>query len=179
MIQLENNILKKIKFHFLYFLINSSFFCGTRFFKLKVRMLNSMGFSIHKSAKIVGPIYLNSTNNITIEEGCWIGKNFEILGNGSIFIEKNCDIGPYVTIFTGSHKISNYIRRAGTGLTYSYRIGKGSWIGGKTIIGNGAQIESGVVIGMNSMVIKNCKKNSLYVGSPVYKLKDINEYDKL
>lgn len=164
---------KRIKFKFLYHLINSSLFRGTHLFKTKVKILNSMGFNVHYDVKIVGPIFLNNINSLTIKKGCWIGKNFEILGNGSVTIEENCDIGPYVTFFTGSHEISDLNRRAGKGLTYNYKVGSGTWIGGKVNIGSGAQIGSGVVIGMDSLIIKDCKENSLYFGSPAFKVKDI------
>lgn len=165
--------MNSIKFFMLQCILNSKFLCGTRFFKLKVHILNLMGCNIHSSVKIVGPIFFNRINNLKIDKGCWIGKNFEILGNGYLTIEENCDIGPYVTFFTGSHKIESQKRRAGEGITYNYTVGKGSWLGGKVNVGNGAKISSGVVIGMDSLVIKNCAENSVYVGKPAYKVKDI------
>ena len=72
-----------------FFLVNK-ILAGTKHFKCKRRLLNSIGFTIQEGTKIVGPI--ECTAKLEVGRDCWIGKNFVVNGNGSVTIGKNCKI---------------------------------------------------------------------------------------
>lgn len=127
-----SNKIYSIYFYFVLTIINI-FFSGTHFFSLKNRMLNSIGLKVGKDTKIVGPIKIGRMMKLEIGQKCWIGTNFVIHGNGRVKLGDNCDVGPDVTILTGSHEIGNESRRAGKGVTYNSSIGDGIWIGSKNI----------------------------------------------
>lgn len=139
---------------------------GTRFFKIKRKLLNFAGISIGSNSKVVGPINISRAARLQIGENVWIGKGFEIYGNGEVEIGDNCDFGPDVTFFTGSHEIGDVSRRAGKELKFDYKIGNGNWVGGKTSFINGASIGCSNVIGASTLVTKSYQSDLLIMGSP-------------
>lgn len=144
---------------------------GSHFFELKRRLLILIGVKIGEKTKIVGPIHFGTMTTLSIGDNCYINRNFTIEGNGQVKIGDNCDIAPQVTILTGSHEIGNSQRRAGNGIIWNYEIGSGTWIGARTTILNGARIMDGVVIGVGSVVNKDCERNSIFVGVPARQIK--------
>ncbi|MFE4525521.1 acyltransferase [Cytobacillus firmus] len=163
----------KVWRYLIIFIINN-FMSFTRFFEIKRRLLISAGYKIGKGTRIVGPIYLGSQVNLKIGENCWIGKNLNIDGNGDVCIGDNVDIAPHVTINTGGHQIGDRSRRAGKGLRFKTKIGKGSWIGTNVTIVNGSEIEESVVIAAGSVVISNIKKDTLVAGVPAKVKKELS-----
>lgn len=153
--------------------INHLFSC-TRFFKFKRFLLNFSGIHVGEGTKIDGPLYIGTTAKLKIGQNCWIGKDFEILGNGSVTIGDKCDIAPKVVFATGSHKISNDpSRRAGEGISFDICVEDGCWIGVRTTIVGNVTIGSGSVVGACSLVNKNICQNGLCFGVPAKVNKDL------
>lgn len=168
------SILKRIKKKIVLVIVNK-ILCGTHFFILKKRLLNSCeGICIGKGTKIVGPIYLPSFCTLEVGENCWIGHDFIFEGNGHVYIGNCCDFAPNVICVTGSHEIGNKERRAGEGFNGKIQIGNGVWIGTRTLILPNIKIEDGVVIGAATNVTKNLTCNGIYVGNPAKKLRDLS-----
>lgn len=164
--------IKKIKRHLCRLIINT-FFCGTRFFKIKVFLLRLCNIKVGQNTKIVGPILFGNSIDITIGDNCWIGRNLNIDGNGSVIIDDNVDIAPHVVINTGGHKIGDSIRRAGEGLINHIYIKRGTWIGTKVTIINNITIGSGVVIAAGSLVKDSINDNIMVAGVPAIKKKQL------
>lgn len=162
------------KLHFFIVLwIFNNILKGTRFFGVKRKLLNSIGVKIGEDTKIVGPINIGRALNVEIGSNNWIGTNLTIHGNGKVVIGNNNDFAPDITILTGTHEIDNSERRAGKGVNLEYAIGSGNWIGAKATLVNGCTIGNGVVIGACSLVTKSCEDNSLYLGLPAKKVKEL------
>lgn len=160
-------------FQMLILLLVNVLFVGTfpRFFIIKKRLLNLIGYNIGNQTKIVGPIYCNA--NITIGNNCWLGKYLNVLGNGQVIIGDNVDIAPEVKIITGSHDIGKDGRRAGQGKSLKVIIKSGAWIGANvTIVGN-CIIGEGSVIGAGSVVVKDVPANCVVVGNPSRIVKEL------
>ena len=156
---------RSIKRNFVMFLVNH-ILVGTRpcFFEPKRRLLNSIGHSIGKGTKIVGPV--ECYTKLVIGEDCWIGKNLRVNGNGTIEIGNRCDIAPEVTFQTGGHEIGSAERRAGNGKTFHQRVGDGCWIGGRSTIIGDTTIGSGSIIAGCACVVKEVPENTLVGGVP-------------
>lgn len=167
--------IKAFRFYLMLGFINT-FLKGTHFFNLKRKLLNSVGVKVGNNSKIVAPINIGRIAVLEIGENCWINRDFSVEGNGKVFIGNNCDIAPEVSILTGSHEIGDYSRRAGRGVTWTYTIGNGTWIGARTTILNNANIGNGVVIGAASLINKQCEDNAVYVGSPAKKIKELTSH---
>ena len=76
-------------------------------------------------------------------------------------------------LITVTHEIGKKSCRAGKNISKSIKIGKGCWIGANSTILPGVTIEDGTIIGAGSVVTKNCKSNSCYVGCPAHRIKEL------
>ena len=153
--------LKGIKRKIVLFLVNK-IFVGTRYFEIKRKLLNSIGYKIGINTKIVGPV--ECTGNLIIGNDCWIGKNLKVNGNGTVIIGDRCDLAPEITFQTGGHLIGTKERRAGEGVVFNQNIGNGVWIGGRTTILNNTTIGNSSIIAGCSCVIKDVPCNVLWGG---------------
>ena len=159
------NLIRSLKSSTVMLLVNHVL-VGTRpyFFEPKRKMLNSIGHSIGKGTKVVGPIECYS--KLEIGQGCWIGKNLKVNGNGTVKIGNRCDIAPEVTFQTGGHEIGSRERRAGNGLICNQVVGNGVWIGGRSTIIGDVTISDGSVVAGCACVVKDVEENTLVGGVP-------------
>lgn len=159
------NLIQSLKSSTVMFLVNHVL-VGTRpyFFEPKRKMLNSIGHSIGKGTKVVGPIECYS--KLEIGQDCWIGKNLKVNGNGTVKIGNRCDIAPEVTFQTGGHEIGSRERRAGNGLICNQVVGNGVWIGGRSTIIGDVTISDGSVVAGCACVVKDVEENTLVGGVP-------------
>lgn len=142
---------------------------------LRKKILKLSGFKIGSGSRINSGFYFDSNN-------VWIGNNvvinhffnfFDAGKNAKLIIEDNVFIGPNCHIVAMSHEIGTSIQRAGKTYAKGITIERGAWIGADVKILPGITIGSGCVIGVGSVVTKNTEDNSLYVGIPARKVKDL------
>ena len=136
----------------------------TKNLEKKRKLLNSVGHSIGEGTKVVGPIYCGG--KMIVGKNCWIGRNLEINGNGTVTIGDQCDIAPDVIFQTGSHEIGGPERRAGEGITEDITVGNGCWIGVRSTILGGVSISDGAVIAACALVNKKCRRILWLAGFP-------------
>lgn len=169
------NILNRIKKICILNVINF-FFAGTRFFEIKRILLNKCeGVSVGVGTKIVTPLHIPAWSNLKVGNNVWLGRDFTLEGNGTVIIENNCDFGPMVTCVTGTHEIGNEMRRAGEGYNSTIAIGKGVWVGTRTILLPGISIGSASIIGAAAVVTKKVEENELWGGNPAKMIKRLDE----
>ena len=140
---------------------------------IKNLLLRMAEIKIEKSARIQGPIFIGPAVICEIGYDTFIGPNFHIYGSGKCIIGKYVDIGPDVTILTGSHKIGTDKRRAGEGMHYTINIGDSTWIGGRSTLFGNIKINKSSVIGAGSVVNRDIESNTINVGIPCKKIKEI------
>lgn len=141
----------------------------TKNFEKKRKLLNSVGHNIGEGTKVVGPIYCSG--KMIVGKNCWIGRNLEINGNGTVTIGDQCDIAPDVIFQTGSHEIGGSERRAGEGITEDITVGNGCWIGVRSTILGGVSISDGAVVAACALVNKNVQQDTLVGGLPAREIK--------
>ena len=131
------------------------------------------GVAINYDVKVAG-------NAIEIKENTWLSIGSRLVAsynwNERIKIGRNCDIGPFVVIQTGTHEIGSKQRRAGKGKCLPITVGDGTWIGARATIMGGANIGKGCIVGAGSLVLPgNYPDNTLLVGVPAKVKRNINE----
>lgn len=162
--------LKSIKRRFYLFLVNHVF-RGTRYFEIKRKLLNSVGYTVGKGTKVVAPI--TCTGRLSVGKNCWIGTNLTVHGNGTVRIGDNCDLAPDVTFLTGGHRIGAPERRAGAGELYEIYVSNGVWLGARsTILGN-TSIGDGSVVAACACVTRDVPANTLVGGVPAKIIKEL------
>lgn len=162
-----NKIIKAI----VVFLINH-IFVGTHFYSLKRSLLNSLpNVTVGKKARIVGPITFYCS--LSVGEDTFIGRDFNIEGNGKVEIGSNCDFAPHVCLVTGSHQVGDELRRAGKGFSGKISIGSGTWVGARVTVLPNVSIGRGVVVASGAVVTENFHDNCMIAGVPAEKKKDL------
>lgn len=156
---------------FTMFLVNH-IFVGTWFYNTKRKLLNGLGYQIGAGSKVVGPLFC--TGQLFIGKDCWIGKNLRIHGNGMVTIGDNCDIAPEVVFITGGHEIGERNRRAGDGVSYTIRVGDGTWIGARSTFLKDVNVGEGCVIAACACVTRDVEDDALVGGVPAKMIKKLD-----
>jgi acetyltransferase-like isoleucine patch superfamily enzyme len=113
--------------------------------------------------------YLHSSNaKLIIGENCFIGRGTTIVAQESILIGADGLIGEYVTIRDQNHIIADK-QRPYNQQGNSHRpiaIHNNVWLGAKSTILQGVTIETGAVVGANSVVNRSVPAGAIVAGTP-------------
>ena len=117
---------------------------------------------------------------MTIGDDCWIGRGFEVNGNGKVRIGDRCDIAPNVHIHTGGYLIGDGNRRVGEGVCNDVTIGDGCWICAEDTIVNCVNIGQGSIVLPGAVVTKDVPPNTVVGGVPakIIKMLPLGSGDK-
>lgn len=141
---------------------------ATRLFAFKRIILTLSGVKVGKDVRIVSGTRVFISGTLEIGDGTWIGHDVLIAGGEApVEIGEKCDIGPRVTIVTGSHEIqADSCRAAGRAYSLPIVIGSGCWIGAGAIILGGTKIGQGSVVAAGSVVKGVYSDGCLIAGVP-------------
>ncbi len=109
----------------------------TRMFGIKARLLRWCGARIGDNVRISSSATIQGNGFLEIGDEVWIGAGDLIIAcsPAMVRIGMRCDLGPQVSIITGTHLIdTDGGRVAGKGCSKSVTIGDGSWIGARVLI---------------------------------------------
>lgn len=144
-------------------------------FKLRRKTYKLFGLEIGDSLISPGCFFGNIKHysKIKIGNNVFINYNCFFDTSSDIEIGDNCAIAMDVMICTGTHAIGDEKQRTGSFISQPVKINNGCWIGTRATILPGVNIGNGCVIAAGSVVIKDCKPNSLYAGVPAKFIKDL------
>jgi|TARA_B100001059_G_scaffold225229_1_gene252188 maltose O-acetyltransferase len=141
--------------------------------------------------KRITGLFANSGSGVIIEAGfhCDYGSQIQIgdrtfininctvldapINEGAISIGDDCLIGPNVQLLAVSHAINPTERLKKENFTAPITIGNNVWIGAGVIVLAGVTIGDNAVVGAGSVVTKSVAANTVVVGNPAIKIKDI------
>lgn len=141
---------------------------STRLFGLKCFLLRWAGAAVGSNVRVVSSARFYLTGDLKIGDGTWIGHEALIVGgDAEVVIGMNVDIGPRVTIATGTHELFTIPgRAAGRGYSLPISIEDGVWIGvGATVLGS-AIVGRSSMIGAGSLVRGNVEPGCIVAGVP-------------
>lgn len=144
------------------------FIPATRCFAFKRNLLRWAGASVGNNVNIVSSARFYTSGSLIIGDDTWVGHEVLIAGGSAdVCIGSNVDIGPRVTIVTGSHELFTVSERAaGRGYSLPIKICDGVWIGaGSTILG-GTIIEKCGMVAAGALVCKNVSTKTVVGGVP-------------
>jgi maltose O-acetyltransferase len=140
----------------------------TRCYGFKRRILRSMGVNVNGAARVASSVRIYGDLRLSLGDDVFLGHEVLISGGKSRVTIGNCaDIGPRVSILTGSHEVDMMgSHSAGRGISMDIVIEDGVWIGaGSTILG-GVMIGRKAVIAAGSVVMRDVPPYSLAAGVP-------------
>lgn len=112
--------------------------------------------------------------DLSIGRKCFVNHDCFFDVSAPIEISDGCHIGMQTLICTSSHKLGDSTKRAGQLHSEPVQIGRGVWIGARVTILPGVRIGDGCVIGAGSTVLRDCKPDSLYAGTPARFVRELS-----
>ena len=168
-------MIKKIKEYFSQIIWNLLVNCIGKSYlispKLRYYIYKMPGMRIYTNKVRSGCIFRGKS--IFIEKDVLINHNVFIDGWQKVIIKQGTSIACGTAIITSTHKIGDYKKRVGESIRKQVIIGEGCWIGAKVVILPGVNIGQGCVIAAGSVVIKDCKANTMYAGVPAKEIKNL------
>jgi len=120
------------------------------------------------SASFPGPVLIQSPQKIEIGEYSVINANSILNASGGLTIGRHSHFGAGLTIYTSNHDITS-----SDAIPYGFKdqnakvtIHDFVWMGANVSVLPGVEIGEGVVIGMGSVVTKDCPPLSIVAGNP-------------
>jgi len=120
-------------------------------------------FELHETANI------SIGNEVVLAYGCIISIR------KGLSIGDNTQIGEFSSIRDSTHSYSDQDKsiKQQDDFVKEISIGKNVWIGRNCLLLPGSVIGDNVIIGANTVVKGNLEDNSMYVGNPIVKIKDL------
>lgn len=140
----------------------------TRAYGFKRQILRAMGVAIHGKPRVTSSVRLWGAVELTLGDDVFLGHDMLISGGCSRVTIGDCvDVGPRVTIVTGTHDVDMQgAHSAGAGRSADVVIEAGAWIGaGVTILG-GVTIGRKAIIAAGSTVTRDVPPMTLAAGVP-------------
>ena len=149
------------------------FLYGKYVLGLGIRFHGTKNLKLGNSCSLESGVVLNAfRGELSIGDRVSINYNTVIsAGYGLIRIEDDVLIGPNVVIRSSNHMLD--IRRRKEHQRGEIHIEQNVWIGAGSVILPNVTIGKGSIVGAGSIVTKNVESNSIYVGNPARKIKDI------
>lgn len=145
---------------------------STRCFALKRWLLRWCGAFIGRNVRIVSSARFQLAGRFEVGDETWIGHDVLVVGGDSeVLIGARVDIGPRVTITTGSHELfTDRDRAAGKGYSLPVVIEDGVWVGASSTILGGVRIGRCSVVAAGAVVNKNVLNNTIVGGVPARRI---------
>lgn len=140
----------------------------TRCFRLKAAMLRWAGAEVGNGVRIVSSARFHLTGSLRIGDGTWIGEDVLIAGGSeSVTIGVNVDVGPRVTLVTGTHELWEIPTRA-AGRSYSrpITIEDGVWLGAGVTVLPGVRIGAAAMVAAGAVVVSDVSGRVVVAGVP-------------
>jgi acetyltransferase-like isoleucine patch superfamily enzyme len=131
----------------------------------------------HSGSNIIihQPSFFSGLSNISVGDNVVINAFTHFWGQGGITIGDNCMIASHCAITSLTHNTKTELFNQ-ENIAKPVTIGNNVWIGAHAMILPGVTIGDNVIIGAGSLVNKNIPSNGVYVGSPVKKLNDLDQF---
>ena len=133
---------------------------------LKRKILIAFGAKVGKRPNIRPRVNIHFPWKFTMGDYCWIGDSCEILNLEPVVMEDHVALAHEVYLAAGSHDIRS---RTMAYANKPIRIGRGTWVATRAMIGPGVEIGENCVVGAGAIVLKSVPRDSI-VGSSLAKV---------
>ena len=147
------------------------------FEKGRVFFLRLLGTQLEKGAVVRKGLFINDFSKFKLGKNSTLGPFAKLFLFENFTVGDNVEIGSGLTVHTSEHLLDDATKPLGK--QHSSRapvsIGCDVYLGSNVTILSGAQIDSRVVVGANSLVKGHLESGFLYAGVPARKIKPLND----
>lgn len=129
------------------------------------------GYQVPNTSDIKAPFNADLGCHTFIKDNIFINKDCFFMDLGGVWIDEGTKLGPRVALITVNHGEAPTERK--TLITKSIHIGKNVWLGTGVTVLPGVTIGENSIVGAASVVTKDVAPNSVVVGSPAKKIRDV------
>ncbi|WP_183578617.1 acyltransferase [Mucilaginibacter sp. X5P1] len=128
-----------------------------------------------ENVSINQPSFISGSDSITLGDNVVINSFSHFWGEGGITIGNNCMIASHCAITSVTHNTKAQLFNQ-ENIGKPIVIGDNVWIGAHAMILPGVTIGNNVIIGAGTLVNKDLPSNAVYIGTPVKKLHDLDQF---
>ncbi|MGN8051408.1 acyltransferase [Curtobacterium sp. 22159] len=141
--------------------------CASRLIPSQARFLflRLAGLRLRRCTVLHGVEWFGS-GRVTFERGMTLNRGVVVNHSGGLYMGENSGLGPGTLVITATHEIGPAAKRWGDGTTARVVVGRGAWVGANVTILPGVRIGEGCIIGAGSVVARDCRPHTVYVGVP-------------
>ena len=146
---------------------------GKKGLLIRYVLLKSLAKSCGENVSVFEDVFIFSPENIEVGDNVSIQPMCYLEGQGGIEIGSDVSIAYGTSILSTTHNTDDLdipIKDQGVS-EHKVIIHDNVWIGCKVTVLCGNEINSGSVVGANSVVTKNIEGNSIYAGTPAKKIR--------
>jgi maltose O-acetyltransferase len=148
----------------------------TPIMKMQGWLLKPCFVSCGRNLQIASNAMMVYTNNVHIGKDVYIAYGCWIQAGGSISIEDEVLIGPYVVVIAGDHGYRNGSYRYTMGHRAPILLKRGCWIGAHATVLKGVTIGKGAMLAANAVANRDVPDHSIAGGVPARVLRhDVRE----
>lgn len=129
------------------------------------------GYQVPSTSDIKAPFNADLGCHTFVKENVFINKDCFFMDLGGIWIDEGAKLGPRVSLITVNHGEAPTERR--TLITKSIHIEKNVWLGTGVTVLPGVTIGENSIVGAASVVTRDVAPNSVVVGSPARKIRNV------
>lgn len=128
--------------------------------------------SCGKNFQVGSSLTINNPQNLVVGDNVYIAKGTWLNALGTLIIEDEVVVAPYVVISTMQHVFKNNSVRFGGSIAGKVVIGKGTWIAAHAAIKCGVSVGKGNIVAANSSVVKDTPDYVIVGGVPAKIIKE-------
>jgi maltose O-acetyltransferase len=145
--------------------------------RLRSRALRFAGARIGHGTTVWGRISVAGADNpaaaLDIGSFCRINGGCVFDMSAPISIEDHACLGHEVMLLTGTHQIGPQGRRAAELRTARVVVGRGAWLGARSVVLPGVTIGAGAVVAAGAVVTADVPPNTLVAGVPARPIREL------
>ena len=139
--------------------------------RTRMRILRRLGLEI-ETQQIFPGCYFH-TCNIKLARGAILNYGVHIENVARVEIGPQTGLGIFTIVLTSTHEYGSSDVRLGEWTPSPVTIGRGCWIGARTLILPGVTIGDGCMIAAGAVVHEDCEPHGVYAGVPARRVKDL------
>ncbi len=124
------------------------------------------GFQLARRVTVNFPDHLEIGRDVYLATGTWIHAP------GTVLIEDEVQLAPYVVLISGDHGLKDGSYRWGSGGRAPIRLGRGCWVAAHATVTKGVTIGRGTLLAANAVATKDLPDYCIAGGVPAKVLRE-------